>query len=558
MQPQRLRVLVLDSIHESGLDALRREAEVVVLPGLSGEALATAIGDYHALIVSPDTHLTADLLDRAHQLQVIGVIGARTNQIDIHTVYTHGIEIVEVHSVAATAIAEQTMRLLLGLGIPLAGQTLGIVGFGQIGSEVARRARAFDMRIVVNQPRLTLELAIADDVETLDLLDLLEQSDVVTLHVSRHLNSPPLFTDKHLAHLKPGLHLINPAHSQVVDPQALQAALDDGRLGSLTLTTHPNDPPLPADLRQHPHVNLVAPVEITTDDLEHDIAIALAQRVLEVLSGYQSGNQLNLVVAPIERVLPHEHYDPQRVAALAARLASEETLVNPPVVIHSEGAYVVLDGATRSQAFRQLGYPHVVVQVVDPDRDKIELHRWNHALTDVTPGQLMGRLRRTGGVYWELADQATAELALEQRDILSYLVTPDDQWYMAVAEAGADGMTALNEIVAAYTRLGCTIVRTLETHPAETGIPKMAGLMVFPRLSIDEVLRAGIDQKLVPAGITRFVIPGRVLRLHASLERLRAEVPLARKQAWLDKLITAKVYGRKVRYYQEPVLLLDE
>ena len=196
---QPLRVLVLDTIHESGLDVLRHETEVTVLPGLSGDVLATAIGDYHAIIVNSDTNLTTQLINRAHQLQVIGVAGARLDRIDVHTAYAHNIEIVDVHNYAANAVAEQTLRLLLGLNVPLAGHTLGIIGFGRIGSEVARRARAFDMRIVANQPLPTLELVIADDVEMLNLPNLLAQADFISLHVPGQPTTPALLTGEHLA-----------------------------------------------------------------------------------------------------------------------------------------------------------------------------------------------------------------------------------------------------------------------------------------------------------------------------------------------------------------------
>ncbi len=424
---QPLRVLVLDAIHKSGLDVLRRETEVTVLPGLSGDVLATAIGDYHAIIVNSDTNLTTQLINRAHQLQVIGVVGARLDRIDVHTVYAHNIEIVDVHNYAANAVAEQTLRLLLGLNVPLAGHTLGIIGFGRTGNEVARRARAFDMRIVANQPLPTLELAITDDVEMLNLPNLLAQADFISLHVPGQPTTPALLTGEHLAHLKPGAHFLNLSCSNLIDPAALLAALDDDRLAGAVLTVHPDDTPLPKALRAHARMQLIPPVEATADEVERDMAVTLAQRVLQALRTYKSGNQLNLKIAPIERVLPHEHYDPERVAALAARLANEETLINPPVVVQTEDHYIVLDGATRSQAFRQLGYPHVAVQVVDPDDDGLELYHWNHALSDVTTAQLLGRLQRVGEMQWEKTDKPTAETMLSNRKALCYLVTSDEQ-----------------------------------------------------------------------------------------------------------------------------------
>jgi hypothetical protein len=344
----------------------------------------------------------------------------------------------------------------------------------------------------------------------------------------------------------------------VLDLAALDEALAGGRLaGAALLLPAGWDGPLP----QHVHANLLLAHAAgpSRAEVEHDIAVSLARHVIAQLRKRRLGNPLSLRVAPLELVLPHEHYDPERVRDLAERLQSEETLVNPPVVVEWQGKYVVLDGATRVTAFKQLGYPHVVVQVVAWDDERLVLHTWYHAVCGLPADALLAHLNGASEYTLSPAPRESLRSSLDGSEAVCSLVTASGESYQVCAAEGVQPLAALNALVARYSQAG-SIHRTLTTdlHALEAEAPGLAALVIFPQFTLDVVLGAAAAGQLLPAGITRFVIPGRVLRLHADLARLRSDESLARKNLWLDHMLADKLARRRVRFYQEPVVLLDE
>jgi hypothetical protein len=233
---------------------------------------------------------------------------------------------------------------------------------------------------------------------------------------------------------------------------------------------------------------------------------------------------------------------------------------------------VVLDGATRLTAFRALGYPYIIVQVVDIEQQRVQLTSWHHAvyggsvagLLDVLQG--IEGLRLTPTVSTPLGSEAIA------KGVLAHLLTADQRSFAIEASSpslsAASGqrggwqeneLALLNEMVAAYGRWG-NVERTLTTDVAmlQSQFPDLAALFLFPRFTPQMILDLAGRGQTVPAGITRFLIPGRILRLNASLQRLAADEPLASKREWLDGLIREKLLNRQVRFYEEPVVLLDD
>jgi hypothetical protein len=228
-------------------------------------------------------------------------------------------------------------------------------------------------------------------------------------------------------------------------------------------------------------------------------------------------------------------------------------------VVEWGGKFVVLDGATRVTAFKQLGYPHIVAQVVSPDDERLVLHTWYHAIVGPPARDLLDRLRACAECNLLPAPREAHQAAMDDKRAACSLLTSADGSYLVQPAAGVEPLTALNALVAAYTEVG-KITRTLTTDLAALAAeaPNFAALVIFPQFTLADVLQAAVGGQLLPAGITRFVIPGRVLRLHADLARLRADESLARKNAWLNQQLADKLARRRVRFYQEPVILLDE
>ncbi len=560
-QAERPRILILTDLHPSAVDRLRHVAAVDLRRGLSEQELEAIIGGYEALIVDSERRVPDRTIEYGYRLQVIGVAGGSLDLINVSAARSVGVQVVNVPDPLTLALAEQTMGLMLALAhrrraVGLAGKTLGVVGFGSVGHLVAHRARAFDMRVLVHQPRLTPELALEAGVTLRELHRLLEESDYVSLHLPTSPETRYLIGREELGHMRPGAFLINTGSVQSLDVQAALEALDEGRLaGAALIVPEAERRTLP---ESHPNLLVSPRLEPQHTGIDRSAALNLAEHVLECLKRHLAGNPLSLRVVPLERVLPHEHFDPLRVADLAARLQQETTLVNPPVVVQHKDAYVVLDGATRVTAFKQLGYPHIVVQLIDPRAGTLELHTWYHAVHGISTDELLDHLNRLAQCRIMPAPRDSLQPALDAGEAIASLLTPEGEGYL-VRHQDAEPLDALNALVKSYAGMG-QITRTLNTDPAllRTEVPGMAALVIFPQFTLEEVLEAAVAGRLFPAGITRFVIPGRVLRLHADLDRLRAQESLEQKNAWLNELLAEKLARRGVRYYQEPVVLLDE
>jgi hypothetical protein len=275
--------------------------------------------------------------------------------------------------------------------------------------------------------------------------------------------------------------------------------------------------------------------------------------------------ELSLRVVPLAQVVPHEHYHGQRVAELAARLVAEGKLINPLVVARHGEKYVVLDGATRLTALRRLGYSCTIVQVVDLAQQQVQLTSWNHIIYGGSAAALLETLRGVPGLT---LTSVTGELPMRHESpnrVLGYLTTVDKESYVLEARSpsstwiSVEWLQVLNDVVEAYGQWG-NVERTLssDVEALARQFPDLAALVRFPRFRTQTILQLADQGLTVPAGITRFVIPGRILRLNAPLEKLAGDEPLAAKQAWLDELIHKKLRERQVRFYEEPVVLLDE
>lgn len=276
------------------------------------------------------------------------------------------------------------------------------------------------------------------------------------------------------------------------------------------------------------------------------------------------GYDLTLRVVPMAQVVPHEHYHGQRVAELTARLSAEGKLINPPIVAQQGEKFVVLDGATRLTAMRQLGYPTIIVQVVDLVQQKVELTSWNHAVYGGS-GDLLAVLRGVSGLQLRPVTRQMVANEPLPAGALGYLVTAVGECIVlethaaSLAHVDDAWLHVLNGVVEVYGEWG-NVERTLTTDVAllASQFPDLAALVIFPHFTPQTILELAEQGRTVPAGITRFVIPGRILRLNAPLAKLAADEPLVEKQAWLDELIRVKLLERQVRYYEEPVVLLDE
>jgi len=578
------RVLICDPIHEDGVAYLRKYVEVdVAEKKLSPQELAEIVDAYDGIIVRSATKVPREVIERGTRLKVIGRAGAGLDNIDVDFARERGIEVRNTPGANTVAVAEHTIGLMIALarglvdavnsvkagrwekkkfmGMGLEGKTLGIVGYGRIGREVAKRARAFGMNILVNQRRITPQLAVDTDIKAVDLNDLLAESDFVTLHVPLRPENVGMMGREQFARMKPGAFLINTSRGAIVDEEALLDALDSGHLGGAALDVFSQEPPPPdSPLVKHPKVICTPHIAAQTREAQRAAALQVAEQVIEVLMTYEARRApLPLVILSLDDVLPHEHVDPRRVQSLANRLKEDGRILNPPLVTPWQGKYVVLDGATRTEAVRWLRCPHIVAQVVD--LDAVELYTWNHVVLETAGHALLTRLRELPGLVLERMSYEAMRAGLRERRLVAGILLSSDEVYgvrNTELVSGGD-VRALNRLVDVYlsqAQVERTLAETWEDLQKE--YPDAAMLILFPAYTPQEVMQFVMTGQRLPAGITRFVVPGRILRLNLPLDMLCDARSLGEKNQSLQSFIQERLSRRRVRYYQEPVVLLDE
>ena len=313
------RILVADPLEEEGLALLRQEAEVDVKTDLTPPQLVETIGQYDALVVRSATKVTADVIGAGQRLRVIGRAGVGVDNIDVEKATERGIMVVNAPTPTVVAVAEHTMALLLAtarhvpradaslrqgkwlkkelVGTTLAGKVLGIVGIGRIGTAVARRARAFDMEIIADDPYLTreqIEERGATPVSSLE--ELLQRSDFVTLHATLTPETRGMIGTRELGMMKPTARLINCDRGAVVDEEALLKALKEGKLAAAGLDCFCEEPATDNPLCCHERVVATPHIAASTVEAQRDVGGEVARQVLAALRGERPQHLVNPAV----------------------------------------------------------------------------------------------------------------------------------------------------------------------------------------------------------------------------------------------------------------------
>ena len=301
------RVLVADPIAEPGLARLRSRVDVDVQLKLSAAELRRRIPEYDALIVRSATRVDEETIAAGTRLKVIGRAGAGVDNIDVEAATRAGVLIVNAPAGNTIAAAEHTMALMLALArhVPQASQAvklgrweralyvgtelrekvLGVIGLGNIGREVARRAQAFGMHVVAADPLVPEDRAAQIQVRMVSLERLFREADFVTIHVPLTPQTRHLIDAAHLRAAKPGLRLINVARGGIVDERALYEAIRDGRVAGAALDVFEHEPPGENSLVGLPQVIATPHLGASTEEAQLSVAVEIADEVLAVLEG---------------------------------------------------------------------------------------------------------------------------------------------------------------------------------------------------------------------------------------------------------------------------------
>lgn len=252
-----------------------------------------------------------------------------------------------------------------------------------------------------------------------------------------------------------------------------------------------------------------------------------------------------LRVVPLSAIRRHEEVDPLRVDRLSQRIGSDGTQVNPMMCLEASGGdLVLLDGATRTESMKKLGLRHAVVQIVDPT--SISLGTWHHVVRDVGPEEVLASIQARNDIT---LTKGVGTPSVHGNDGVSYRVTSE-----TLSDNGA-----VAELVGGY--VGKWMVNRSPDPRVEAvaaRFPDWAVIVEFPSLEVGDVMKAALGNDPLPAGITRFVVPERALRLNAPLELLDSDRSVAEKQLALEELLDKRARAGRIRRYEEPVYILDE
>ncbi len=323
-----MRILVADPIADEGVARLRKCATVDVKAKLSTEELCDEIASYDALVVRSQTRVTAQIIEHGRSLRVIGRAGVGVDNIDVEAATRRGIVVVNAPAGNTVSAAEHTMALMLTLarnvtladtemrkgvwarnrlmGSELRHKTLGIVGLGQIGTQVAVRAQAFEMHTIAFDPYISAEYARSYKVTIVTLDELLSRADYVSLHVPLTPATRNLIGTPELEIVKPTVRIINCARGGVVDEAAVAAALEEGRIAGAAFDVFGEEPPVDSPLLTAPRCVLTPHLGASTVEAQTNVSVDIADQVLTVLDGQISKYAVNVPHASPE-LLPYVH-----------------------------------------------------------------------------------------------------------------------------------------------------------------------------------------------------------------------------------------------------------
>jgi len=316
---ETIRILVTDPLAEEGIRLMQAENQVKVdvKPKMPAEELLKVIGDYDGLVVRSGTQVTQEVLAKAKKLKVIGRAGAGLDNVDVEAASQQGIVVMNAAGGNTISTAEHTMAMILALarnvpqagaslkagkwerttfmGTELYGKHLGILGMGKVGSEVAKRALAFGMRLLVYDPYLSPEKTRELDAEPVGSPEeLYKRADFITVHVPLTNETRGMIGTKEIALMKKGVRLVNCARGGIIDEKALVAAVKSKQVAGAAVDVFEQEPPADRELVDLPNVIVTPHLGASTEEAQFNVAREIAVSVRDFLLGRGVRNAVNV------------------------------------------------------------------------------------------------------------------------------------------------------------------------------------------------------------------------------------------------------------------------
>jgi len=334
-----MKIVLAEKISSSAVDLLREPGWEIVMPEQIGGGLATQLESADALIVRSTVQVNADLLAGARKLRVIGRAGVGVDNIELEPATRQGIAVMNTPGANAVAVAEHTLAMMLAMarqlcradrlthagrwekkslqGSELRGKTLGIVGLGRIGMEVARRAHAFGMVLLAHDPFVSAAVAKEQGIRMATLDEVYAAADYLTLHVGLTPQTAGMINAASIAKMKPGLRLVNCARGELVEESALAEALRQGRIAAAALDVFAQEPLPQSPLKELDQVILTPHIAGSTQEAQDAVGYQIAMQVKEYLKHGVIQNAVN-----VPSVSHDEYLALQPYIVLAERLGS--------------------------------------------------------------------------------------------------------------------------------------------------------------------------------------------------------------------------------------------
>ncbi len=320
-----MKVLVSDNLSQRGIDILKKAGlDVDVKVGMKPEELKECIGEYHGLVIRSATKVTSEIIDAAKNLKVIGRAGSGLDNVDRVAATKKGIVVMNTPGGNTITTAEHTIALMVSLarkipqatmsmkegkwekkkfmGVELYNKTLGIVGIGNIGSQVAKRMQAFGMNVIAYDPFLNEEKAKIMGVEKVDLQTLFKRSDFITLHTPLTPETKGMINRDSIKIMKNGVRIINCARGGIVNEKDLYEAIVEGKVAGAALDVLEKEPPENNPLIALEQVICTPHLGASTNEAQENVAVAVAEQIVDYLLKGIIRNAVNFPSIPSDQI----------------------------------------------------------------------------------------------------------------------------------------------------------------------------------------------------------------------------------------------------------------
>lgn len=338
-----MKVLATDGTSAEGVACIKECAQLDIKPALKPEELLAIIGDYEALIVRSSSQVNAQVIEAGKKLMVIGRAGVGIDNIDVQAATQRGIIVVNAPTGNTISAAEHTIGLMMSLsrhipqanaslkngqwlknkytGIEVRNKTIGIIGLGNIGSAVARRAQGMEMKVISYDPFVSVERAKQLQVSMVSLEELYKNSDFITIHTPLNANTKGMIGEKEIAMMKPSVRIINCARGGLIDEELLARAVTEKKIAGAAVDVFTKEPMTESILFEQDSIIVTPHLGASTAEAQVTAARDVAEQIVDVLNGRPARYAVNIPFVSAENYVILSPF--MKTASIAGTLLSQ-------------------------------------------------------------------------------------------------------------------------------------------------------------------------------------------------------------------------------------------